>query len=183
MSMQELRQKSEVNCIKIEMDRREKELLGALDMVKQQLASAKEEARQLTKEVKTLEKHKSIAKSGSWKQEAESLQIVVEMRKQEMDKLKAANNSLNLELERLGVVHLQLQVERQKTEDMSEVICVKNDEMHHMLDEFEVLQHELEIEVASHLACQQELEKIQWERGDYGSETYSDSKQCSDKHK
>ena len=42
------------------------------------------------------------------------------------------------------------------------MISVKNDQLHQVLDEYEALQHQLEIEVASHLACQQELERVQW---------------------
>ena len=58
-----------------------------------------------------------------------------------------AGSTLRLDLERFNSVDLQLQVEKQKTEEMNSVIKMKNDHLHQLLDEYDHLQHQLEIEV------------------------------------
>jgi len=176
----DIKQNEKIKSLEIQMAEKESQLLRTSNNVRGQLAIAKQEVSQLSKEVERFENYKNMSESGSWQQEAESLQLVLEMRKQELDKLKAANNSLLLELERLRAVELQLQVEKQKTEEMSAVIGQKNDQMHQVLDEYEALQHQLEIEVASHLACQQELEKVQWAHQSFMGEEGRGSKEWKD---
>merc|ERR1711881_317231 len=83
------------------------------------------------------------------------------------EQLKACNNTLRLDLERYTGLEIQLQVEKQKTEEMNSVIKLKNDQLRQLLDEYDNVQHQLEIEVAAHMACQQELEKIQWDKDNF----------------
>merc|ERR1712106_1056955 len=175
--LHDVSQNEKIKTLEIQMAEKENQLLRTSNNVRGQLATAKQEVNQLSKEMERFDNYKNVSESGTWQQEAESLQLVLEMRKQEFDKLKAANSLLLLELERLGVVELQLQVEKQKTEEMSSVLFVKNELMHQVLDEYEALQHQLEIEVASHLACQQELEKIQWTNQAFLGEEKSGSKE------
>ena len=80
-------------------------------------------------------------------QELESMLVVLDMKKEENDQLKACNNTLRLDLERITGVDIQLQVERQKTEEMSSVIKLKNDQLRQLLDEYDNVQHQLDIEV------------------------------------
>jgi len=87
--------------------------------------------------------------------------------KEENDELRACNNTLRLDLERFNGVDIQLQVEKQKTEEMNSVIKMKNDQLRQLLDEYDNVQHQLEIEVAAHMSCQQELEKIQWDKDNF----------------
>ena len=110
ISKKEQLQNLKVKDIEYEMQERENKLIKASNTVRGKLAQAKEEINSLTKELKRIETNKSITESGSWQQEAESLQMVAEMRKQERDQLKATNNTLSIELERLSVIELQLQV-------------------------------------------------------------------------
>merc|ERR1712001_659550 len=77
------------------------------------------------------------------------------MKREENDQLKASNNTLSLDLE------------RQKTEEMNSVIKLKNEQLRQLLDEYDNVQHQLEIEVAAHMSCQQELEKIQWDKENF----------------
>ena len=108
--LEDISQSEKIKTLEIEMAEKENQLLRTSNNVRGQLATAKEEVSHLSKEVERFENYKNMSESGSWQQEAESLQLVLEMRKQELDKLKAANNSLLLQLERLGVVEVQLQV-------------------------------------------------------------------------
>ena len=73
--------------------------------------------------------------------------VVIDMKKEENDQLKAANNSLRLDLERYNGLEIQLQVERQKVEEMNSVIKMKNEQLRQVLDEYDNVQHSLEIEV------------------------------------
>merc|ERR1719431_1995650 len=151
-------------------------MLQASNELRGQLAAAEKETKQLTNqlsqlEVEVMDRSRVTAGTDSWQQEVESLQLVIEMKREEVDQLKAANNSLRLELERLGVVELQLQVERQRTEEMDAVIHMKNDQLRQVLDEYDAVQHQLEIEVSAHLCCQQELEKVQWTRDSFIADT------------
>merc|ERR1712203_585655 len=76
-------------------------------------------------------------------------------------------NSLKIDLERYNGLEIQLQVERQKVEEMNSVIKMKNDQLRQVLDEYDNIQHQLEIEVEAHTSCQQELEKIQWDKENF----------------
>merc|ERR1712014_230572 len=67
-----------------------------------------------------------------------------------------------LEVDRFGGLEVKLQVEMQKTEEMNAVINIKNDQLRQVLDEYDRVQEQLEVEVSAHLACQQELERNQW---------------------
>merc|ERR1711881_62471 len=87
-----------------------------------------------------------------------------DMKKEETDQLKAANNSLKLEMERFTGPDMKLQVQKQKTEEMNAVINMKNEQLRQVLDEYDRVQQQLEVEVSAHLACQQELEKSQWSK-------------------
>ena len=100
-------------------------------------------------------------------QEINSLRMVLDMKKDETDQLKVANNRLMLEMERFGGLELKLQVEMQKTEEMNAVINMKNDQLNQVLDEYDNVQEQLEVEVSAHLACQQELETSQWSRQNF----------------
>ena len=75
------------------------------------------------------------------------------MKNEVTEQLKAANNSLLLEM--------------QKTEAMKAVINMKNDQLNQVLDEYDNVQEQLEVEVSAHLACQQELETSQWSRQNF----------------
>ena len=61
--------------------------------------------------------------------------------------LRAANNSLHIDLERYNGIEVQLQVEKQKVEEMNSVIKMKNEQLRQVLDEYDSVQHQLEIEV------------------------------------
>ena len=89
------------------------------------------------------------------------------MKNEVTEQLKAANNSLLLEMESFGVLGLNLHVEMQKTEEMNAVINMKNDQLNQVLDEYDNVQEQLEVEVSAHLACQQELETSQWRRQNF----------------
>merc|ERR1711874_361885 len=97
--------------------------------------------------------------SGSLEQEVDSLRMVLGIKKDETEKLKSANNSLRLEVEKYGGLEVKLQVQVQKTEEMSAVIKMKNEQLRQVLDEYDSVQEQLEVEVEAHLACQRENEK------------------------
>merc|ERR1719153_364733 len=97
----------------------------------------------------------------------DSLRMVLDMKKEEVDQLKAANNSLQLELERFAGLELQMQVQKQRSEEMDAVIKMKNEQLRQLLDEYENIEEQLEIEIASHLACQQELERSQFRKENF----------------
>ena len=42
-----------------------------------------------------------------------------------------------------------------------------HEQLRQVLDEYDNIQHQLEIEVAAHTSCQQELEKIQWDKENF----------------
>jgi len=172
----DLEHSKKVKALEILMAEKERQMLQASNELRGQLAAAKKETKQLTNQLSQLEivdGSRGTAGTDSWQQEVESLQLVIEMKREEVDQLKSANNSLRLELERLGVVELQLQVERQRTEEMNAVIHIKNDQLHQVLDEYDAVQHQLEIEVSAHLCCQQELEKVKWTRDSFIADTSS----------
>ena len=76
------------------------------------------------------------------------MMVVIDMKKEENDQLRAANNSLRIDLERYNGLEVQLQVERQKVEEMNSVIKMKNDQLRQVLDEYDNIQRQLEIEVS-----------------------------------
>lgn len=156
-----------VRSLEILMTEKEKQLLQNTNSIRQQLAAAKQEAQQLQKQAERTETNKMRFEEGSLEQELESMMVVLDMKKEETDQLKAGNNTLRLDLERYTGLEIQLQVEKQKTEEMNSVIKLKNEQLRQLLDEYDHVQHQLEIEVAAHMSCQQELEKIQWDKENF----------------
>lgn len=156
-----------VRSLEIVMNEKEKQLLQSSNVMRQQLASAKLESQQLQKQIETFETKKRRLESGNLEQELDSMLVVIDMKKEENDQLKAANNSLRLDLERYNGLEIQLQVEKQKVEEMNSVIKMKNEQLRQVLDEYDNVQHSLEIEIAAHTSCQQELEKIQWDKENF----------------
>lgn len=157
----DLAHKDRINSLEILMAEKERELLESSNEITKQLSHSKKEIKQLTIE---LEKHRNTksVEDPKLQQEEESLQVVIDMRKLEVDQLKAANNSLRLEMERLCMLEAQLEVEKEHCSEMTSVINLKNNQLHQVLDQYDEIQHQLDIETAAHLACQQELEKVQW---------------------
>jgi len=153
-----------VRSLEIVMAEKEKQMLQSSNLLRQQLAAAKREIQQLQRRLTHLDNDKHVLSSGTLEQEMDSMRIVLDMKREETEQLKAANNSLRLEMERFGGLDVKLQVEMQKTEEMSAVISMKNDQLRQVLDEYDSVQEQLEVEVSAHLACQQELEKNQWDR-------------------
>jgi len=156
-----------VRSLEIVMNEKEKQLLQSSNVMRQQLASAKLESQQLQKQIETFETKKRRLENGNLEQELDSMLVVIDMKKEENDQLKAANNSLRLDLERYNGLEIQLQVEKQKVEEMNSVIKMKNEQLRQVLDEYDNVQHSLEIEIAAHTSCQQELEKIQWDKENF----------------
>lgn len=156
-----------VRSLEIVMHEKEKHLLQNSNSIRQQLATAKLESQQLQKQLETLETKKRKIEGGNIEQELESMMVVIDMKKEENDQLRAANNSLRIDLERYAGLEVQLQVERQKVEEMNSVIKMKNDQLRQVLDEYDNIQHQLEIEVEAHTSCQQELEKIQFDKENF----------------
>jgi len=153
-----------VRSLEIVMAEKERQLLQSSNILRQQLAAAKREIQQLHRQLEKLESDKHILNSGSLEQEMENIRMVLDMKREETDQLKAANNIFILEMERFGGLEVKLQVEMQKTEEMNAVINIKNEQLRQVLDEYESVQEQLEVEVSAHMACQQELEKNQWDR-------------------
>lgn len=156
-----------VRSLEIVMNEKEKQLLQSSNVMRQQLASAKLESQQLQKQIEAFETKKKRLENGNLEQELDSMLVVIDMKKEENDQLKAANNSLRLDLERYNGLEIQLQVERQKVEEMNSVIKMKNEQLRQVLDEYDNVQHSLDIEIAAHTSCQQELEKIQWDKENF----------------
>jgi len=156
-----------VRSLEIVMNEKEKQLLQSSNSMRQQLATAKLEAQQLQKQIEIFETKKKKLQNCDLEQELDSMMVVIDMKKEENDQLKAVNNSLRLDIERFTALEVQLQVERQKVEEMNGVISMKNEQLRQVLDEYDNIQHQLEIEVAAHTSCQQELEKIQWDKENF----------------
>ena len=156
-----------VRSLEIVMAEKEKQLIQSSNLLRQQLAAVKTEMQQLQRQLVHLEGNSRLTTEGSLEQELDSLRMVLDMKKEETDQLKAANNSLTLEMERFVGLGVKLQVQMQKTEEMDAVINMKNDHLHQVLDEYDNVQHQLEVEVSAHLACQQELEKSQWAKENF----------------
>jgi len=151
-----------VRSLEILMAEKEKQLLQSSNLLRQQLSAAKKETGQLQQQLAQLESNRRLPSEGSLEHEIDSLRLVMDIKKNEADQLKAVNNSLMLELERFGGLEVRLQVQKQRTEEMNAVINLKNDQLRQVLDEYDSVQQQLEVEVSSHLACQQELESSQW---------------------
>merc|ERR550539_1607462 len=122
-----------VRSLEILMTEKEKQLLQNTNTIRQQLAAAKQEAQHLQKQAEKTETNKMKFEEGSLEQELESMMVVLDMKKEETDQLKASNNTLRLDLERHSGVDIQLQVEKQKTEEMNSVIKMKNDQLRQLL--------------------------------------------------
>jgi len=172
-----------VRTMEIGMTEKEKHLMQSSNQLRQQLAAARQETHKLQRQVSLLEQDKQTVGGGYLEDEVASLRQVLAMRREEADQLKAANNSLVLELERLAGLEVQLQVQCQKVEEMEAVVGGKNEQLRQVLDEYDQVQHQLEVEVAAHLACQQELEKIQWSRENVLQENAKRWKEISNQQK
>ena len=153
-----------VRSLEMLMAEKEKQLLQSSNILRQQLAAAQREVEQLRTQLVHLHSEQHC---GSLDQEMESLRMVLDMKKGEIEKLKSANNGLMLELERFGGLEVKLQVQIQKTEEMDAVINIKNDQLRQVLDEYDKVQEQLEVEMSAHLACQQELERNQWAKDNF----------------
>jgi len=151
-----------VRSLEIVMAEKEKQMLQSSNLLRQQLAESKREIQKLQRQLTQLENSRRIPAEGSLDQEMNSLIMVLDMKREETNQLKATNNRLRLEMERFSGLEVKLQVEMQKTEEMNAVINMKNEQLRQVLDEYDSVQQQLEVEVSAHLACQQELEKNQW---------------------
>jgi len=139
----------EIEAVRTE---KERQLLQSASLLRQELAAAK-------KELKMLERNKTGIEEGKLEEEIVSLRKGLDLKKSEVDKLKAEKNSMVLEVERVDKMEVELKLQKQKVEDMTSVIKLKNDQLGQVLDKYDDLQQELEIEVSAHLSCQQELER------------------------
>merc|ERR1711862_260614 len=143
----------------IEAVRKEKErqLLQSSSLLRQELAAAK-------KELKMLERNKTGIEEGKPEEEIVSLRKGLDLKKSEVEKLKAEKNSMVLEVERVDKMEVELKLQKQMVEDMTSVIKLKNEQLGQVLDKYDNLQQELEIEVSAHLSCQQDLERSLMEK-------------------
>jgi len=153
-----------IKSLEILMNEKEKQLLQSSNLLRQQLAAAKRELDQLHQREEQLlnSNSSSFGDNSNLEQEVASLRLVLEMRRVEVDQLRAANNALLLDIERCRVQELQLQQHMQRVEEMEAVIRNKNHQIRKLCEDQEALNHQLEIEESAHLACQQELERSQW---------------------
>merc|ERR1719242_2245600 len=161
-----------VEALETLMAEKEKQLLQSSNLLRQQLAHGKKERealqRQLDEKISannsssTSSTTSSSSFSSNWEAECNSLKLVLEIRREEAEQLRAANNSLRPELERFQGLETQLQVQKQRAEELGLVVAMKNDQLRQVLDEYDSVQQQLEVEVSAHLACQQELERSQW---------------------
>jgi len=151
-----------VRALEMLMAEKERQLLCSSNVLRQQLAQGKKERDQLQRQLDEKSEYESEGSTRQWEAECESLRQVLDIRRDELEKMKAANNSLRLELERFVGLESQLQVQRQRTEELGLVVALKNDQLRQVLDEYDCVQQQLEVEVSAHLACQQELERSQW---------------------
>lgn len=159
-----------VRALESLMSEKEKQLLQSSNLLRQQLALGKKERealqRQLDEKISSSSSSSNSSSSTNsttnWEAECNSLKLVIEIRRDEAEQMKAANNSLRLELERFQGLETQLQVQKQRAEELGLVVAMKNDQLRQVLDEYDSVQQQLEVEVSAHLACQQELERSQW---------------------
>lgn len=150
-----------LQSVEILMHEKEKQLIEAANVLRQQLTAAKRNLVHLQDREEQLIQTVNFT-GNSLEQEVQSLRIVLEMRRVEVDQLRAANNALMLEMERCLAQEHQLQQQNQRVEEMEMVIQNKNIEIRKLYDDQETLQHQLDIEESAHLSCQQELERSQW---------------------
>jgi len=151
-----------VRALEIVMAEKERQLLQSANILRQQLSQAKKERDQLQHQLEERKENGAHSGHGQWEAECESLKLVLDIRREEAEQLKAANNSLRLELEKYSGMQTQLQVQTQRAEELGLVVAMKNDQLRQVLDEYDCVQQQLEVEVSAHLACQQELERSQW---------------------
>jgi len=193
-----------VKSLEIMMKEKEKQLLNASNILRQQLSDSKREIQMLERKQssqqqllarknseaqqfvaatrKTSEEHMaavSVASAAtiaaqkklsngstgsmeSLEQEVESLRLVLEMRRVEVEQLRAANNCLLLEMERCRGLELHVDEQRQRIEEMEAVIQNKNIEIRQLNEQRARLVQQLEIEESAHLSCQQDLERVEW---------------------
>jgi len=135
---------------------KEKQLFESSSLLRQQLAAARKEVRQLQGQ---LGSDSSGPGEQSVAEEMKGLKKELDMRRMEVEQLKAEKNSLVLEMERCTKLEAEQRKQKQKTEELAGVIRLKNDQLVQVLDKYENLQEELEIEVCAHLACMKELER------------------------
>merc|ERR1712029_1116497 len=155
---------------KSEMDKLKEDNLGLAENVAVQLRERdkahSERVRSL--EIVMNEKEKQLLQSSnvmrqqlaSAKLESQQLQKQIETFETKKRRLESGN--LEQELDSMLVV-----VDKQKVEEMNSVIKMKNEQLRQVLDEYDNVQHSLEIEIAAHTSCQQELEKIQWDKENF----------------
>jgi len=160
-----------------EVKERENNLLDTIKCLEKQLTVAKQEASDLTLKYAELQTNDSTGMPSKLQENVETLRSQLEEKKEEINQLTAWNNSLILESDQFKTNVLKFQVEIQKSEELKEVIKLKNNQMHQVLDAYDGLQASLDIEVAAHLACQQELEKAEWVR-----ESFIEGSQQQKKH-
>jgi len=144
----------ELEAVRLE---KEKQLLQSSNQLRQDLATTEKQMKQLQDQLE----RNNTGKEGD---EIDSLRTGLDLKRREVDKLKAEKNSMMLEMERLAKIEWELKLQKKKIEDMTAVIRLKNDQLGQVLDKYDSLQQELEIEVSAHLSCQQELERILVER-------------------
>lgn len=193
-----------VKSLEIMMKEKEKQLLNASNLLRQQLSDAKREIQMLERKQsshqqiiarknseaavavqqqqytrKTSEDHMAAVSAAAaataaaqkklangttenLEQEVESLRLVLEMRRHEVEQLRAANNTLLLEMERCRGLELHIDEQRQRIEEMDAVIKNKNIEIRQLNEHKARLVQQLEIEESAHLSCQQDLERVEW---------------------
>merc|ERR1719180_349918 len=97
------------------MAEKEKQLLQSSNLLRQQLAHGKKEREALQRQLdEKISSSSSSHSNTNWEAECNSLKLVLEIRRDEAEQLKAANNSLRLELERFQGLETQLQVQKQR---------------------------------------------------------------------
>merc|ERR1719180_275112 len=139
-----------VRALESLMVEKEKQLLQSSNLLRQQLAHGKKERealqRQLDEKISSSPSSSSSSSHSStnWEAECNSLKLVLEIRRDEAEQLKAANNSLRLELERFQGLETQLQVQKQRAEELGLVVAMKNDQLRQVLDEYDNVQQQLE---------------------------------------
>merc|ERR1711874_732381 len=151
-----------VRSLEIVLAEKEKHLLQSSNLLREQLAAATTETKQLERQIASLERDKRAPAAGSLEQEMDSLRMVLDMKKDETERLKASNNTLQQQLEVEVSAHLACQQELEKSQWAKEAFLLENEQLRQVLDEYDKVQQQLEVEVSAHLACQQELEKSQW---------------------
>merc|ERR1712106_972913 len=156
-----------IRSVEIATAEQERQMLQSSNLLRQQLAESRREVQLLQKQLSQLEIIKRNPAEGSLDKEMDSLRMVLDMKREETNQLKAANNSLMLEMERFSGLEVKLQVKMQKTEEMNAMINMKNEQLRQVLDEYDSVQQQLEVEVSAHMACQQELEKNQWDKDNF----------------